>query len=92
MNEELILKLGIANVPEEVQDATLQSVALGVEVRTHEQAAEILDDSQMSKLQEKSQKSPEVVFAWLQVQSPKLAKLYQTELQAYLEEKAGPIA
>lgn len=87
MDDVIVARLRIANLPEETRAATLQSVALGVEVRLHGQAAVALSEKQMEILKSKSLQSPEVTHEWLKGQSPKLAKLYEQELQAYLAEK-----
>lgn len=86
-DEQIIEKLGLGNMPQEVQQETLQSINSIIEMRVMGILDDLMDDSQRAKFEEISKQGPEAVWTWLSKEFTDVAKLYEAALQDYLDEK-----
>lgn len=80
-------QLGIQNLPDEVQQQTLEGVHMEVELRTLERLSDVISDEQRVAFTEKRQSDAKAAWRWLTKQVPEAQTTYDTELKAYLAEK-----
>ncbi|HMS31531.1 MAG TPA: hypothetical protein PJ984_04000 [Candidatus Saccharibacteria bacterium] len=88
-DQEILQKLGLDNMPHEVQQQTLSQISTVVELRVAGALAESLSEEQKAKFEGVSKESPEKAWTWLSEQVTDVAKLYQAALTDYLAEVAS---
>lgn len=88
-DQQIIEKLGLQNLPKEVQDQTVESVNQVVELRVMGMIDEMMSDEQRATFESKSQESPEAVWKWISQEFTDVSKLYDAALQDYLDEKTA---
>ena len=88
-DQEILQKLGLDKMPQELQEETLGQISNIVELRLAGALAESLTEEQKTKFEAVSKESPEKAWAWLSEQVTDVAKLYQAALTDYLAEVAS---
>lgn len=86
-DQEIIAKLGIGNLPKEIQEQTLQNVSSVVELRVVEVIDAIMSDEQRVTFEQKSKEAPESVWKWISAEFADVDKMYEAALADYLDEK-----
>lgn len=86
-DEQIIDKLGLGNLPKEVQDETLQSINRVVELRVMGLVDDLLSEEQRVELKAKLAEDPKSIWKWLSKEVTDVQKLYDAALSDYLEEK-----
>ena len=86
-DQEIIAKLGIGNLPKEVQEQTLQNISSVVELRVMGLLDEIMTDEQRATFEQKSKEAPESVWKWISSEFADVDSMYEAALADYLEEK-----
>lgn len=86
-DEQIIDKLGLGNLPKEVQDETLQSINRVVELRVMGIVDDLLTDEQRIELKQKMAENPKSIWKWLTKEVTDVQKLYDAALTDYLDEK-----
>lgn len=89
-DQTVVQQLGIQNLPDEVQQYTLEGVHMEVELRTLEQLKEKLSDEQRARFEEKQQSDARAAWRWLVKEIPGAQAAYDQELSAYIAEKTAP--
>ena len=88
-DQQIIEKLGIGNLPQEVQQETLNSINSIIEMRVMGMLDDLMEDEQRAQFEEISKQGPEAVWNWLSKEFTDVAKLYEAALQDYLNEKTA---
>jgi hypothetical protein len=86
-NQEIIDKLGLGNLPKEVQDETLTSINHVVELRVMGLVDDMMSDEQRATFEQKTAEAPESVWNWISAEFTDVDKLYEAALVDYLDEK-----
>lgn len=86
-DEQIIDKLGLGNLPKEVQDETLQSINRVVELRVMGLVDDLLSDEQRAELKAKLTEDPKSIWKWLSKEVTDVQKMYDAALSDYLDEK-----
>lgn len=86
-DEQIIEKLGLKNLPKEVQDETLQSINRVVELRVMGLVDDLLSEEQRAELKVKLIEDPKSIWKWLSKEVTDVQKLYDAALSDYLDEK-----
>ncbi len=86
-DEQIIEKLGLGNLPKEVQEETLASINRVVELRVMGLVDDLLSEEQRVELKAKLAEDPKSIWKWLSKEVTDVQKLYDAALSDYLEEK-----
>ncbi len=85
-NQEIVEKLGLGVLPEDVQKEALERVNQVVELRMAGTLDDLMGKEQRATLNTLSEKSPDSVRVWLNEQFGDMNELYESFLQDYLTE------
>lgn len=88
-DQQILEKLGLQNIPKEVQDETLQSINHVVELRVMGMVDDMMSDEQRVAFEAKSKEDPESVWKWVSTEFTDVDKLYSAALEDYVNEKAA---
>ncbi|MCB9823092.1 hypothetical protein H6800_02350 [Candidatus Nomurabacteria bacterium] len=86
-DEQIIEKLGIGNLPQEVQAETLKSINRVIEHRVIELVDDIMTDEQKLEFKTKLADDQKSAWKWLSAEVTDVKKMYDTALLDYLDEK-----
>lgn len=86
-DEQIIEKLGLKNLPKEVQDETLASINRVVELRVMGLVDDLMSDEQRAQLKTKLTEDPKSIWKWLSKEVTDVDKMYEAALLDYLDEK-----
>lgn len=86
-DEQIIEKLGLKNLPKEVQDETLASINRVVELRVMGLVDDLMSDEQRAEFKLKTADDPKSIWKWLLKEVTDVDKMYEAALSDYLEEK-----
>jgi CYTH domain-containing protein len=87
-DEQIIQKLGLGNLPQEVQTETISSINRVVELRVIESVNDLMTDEQKIELKTKLAEDPKSAWKWLGAEVTDVNKLYDSALSDYLDEKS----
>ncbi|MFO0971035.1 MAG: hypothetical protein U0520_01640 [Candidatus Saccharimonadales bacterium] len=90
-DQQIIEKLGIGNLPKEIQDETLRTVNHVVELRVMGLLDDLMSDDQRTALEVKTKEGSDAVWQWLKEEFADVDKLYAAALSDYLEEKTQQV-
>ncbi len=90
-DEQIIEKLGLGNLPQEVQQETLDSINHVIELRVMGMLDDMMSDDQRATFELKTKEGNEAVWKWLNEEFTDVSKLYDAALADYLNEKLGQV-
>lgn len=86
-DQQILEKLGLLDIPKEVQEETLQDINRIIELRVMGLVDDIMTEDQKKAFSEKVKEAPEEGWKWLSKEVVEISELYDATLEDYINER-----